>query len=378
MTLPSSALWTKGATHLTIDRAIIWLMAVFLLLGALDRCLGGHFGLADGFSEGIAAMGTLCLSMLGIMCLAPVLARLLRPVLVPLYGLMGADAAIFAGTILANDMGGAALAMELAGTPEAGRFGGLILGSMLGATLVFILPVALGQLRPEERPALAKGILAGIVTIPLGALLGGLAAGFPIAFLLRNLVPVAAIALLLALGLYKWEHATIRAFLLFGRGVGILATAALALAAFQSLTGRTLLPGMLPFEEGLSVVGEIALILAGAFPLVGLLTRALRRPLTALGRRLGINAAAACGLVASLANVIAMLGFFKDMDNRGRVVNVAFAVSAAFVFGDHLGFTAAFDSAMLLPVLVAKLSGGLAAIPVALFLTRPHPETTTL
>lgn len=358
---------------MTLDRAVVWLMAIFLLLGALDRCLGGRLGLSGGFGEGIEAMGTLCLSMLGIMCLAPVLARLLRPVLVPLYGLFGADAAMFAGTILANDMGGAALAMELAATPEAGRFGGLILGSMLGATLVFILPVALGQLRPEDRPALAKGILAGIVTIPAGALAGGLAAGFPVPMLLRNLLPVAALAALLALGICKWERATIHVFLLFGHGVSLLATAGLALAAFSALTGRTLLPGLLPFEEGLGVVGEIALVLAGAFPLVRLLTRLLRRPLERLGRALGINAAAAAGLLASLANVLAMLGLVKDMDERGKVVNIAFATSAAFVFGDHLGFTAAFDAQMLLPVIVGKLAGGLLAIFAALLLTRTRP-----
>ena len=37
---------------------------------------------------------------------------------------------MFAGTLLANDMGGAPLAQELALTQEAGQFGGLIVGSM--------------------------------------------------------------------------------------------------------------------------------------------------------------------------------------------------------------------------------------------------------
>ena len=46
-------------------------------------------------------------------------------------------------------------------------------------------------------------------------------------------------------------------------------------------------------------------------------------------------------------NSIATFGLVKDMDNRGKVVNIAFAVSAAFVFGDHLGFTAGFAPEML-------------------------------
>ena len=58
------------------------------------------------------------------------------------------------------------------------------------------------------------------------------------------------------------------------------------------------------------------------------------------------------------------------MDYRGKVVNIAIAVSAAFVFGDHLGFTAGFAPQMLLPMIVSKLVGGISAVAVALLLTR--------
>ena len=60
----------------------------------------------------------------------------------------------------------------------------------------------------------------------------------------------------------------------------------------------------------------------------------------------------------------------KDMDQRGKVVNIAFAVSAAFVFGDHLGFTAGFAPQMLPAMIAGKLAGGGAAILVALLLTK--------
>ena len=135
-----------------MDNIILWIMAIAMVLGALDRMFGSRLGLGKQFEEGILAIGALSLSMLGILTLAPVLARLLRPVLVPVYGFLGADPAMFAGSILANDMGGAPLAMELAGTRAAGQLGGLIVGSMLGATVVFSIPVALGILQPEDRP----------------------------------------------------------------------------------------------------------------------------------------------------------------------------------------------------------------------------------
>ncbi len=356
---------------------LIYVMAGFAVLGALDRIFGNRFGLGQEFENGILAMGSLAVAMLGIICLAPVLASLLAPVVVPVYSFLGADPAMFAGTILACDMGGAALAQELALTPEAAALGGLLAGSMLGATIVFTIPVALGILREEDRPALAKGILCGIITIPAGLIVGGLVAGFPITMVLRNLIPVAIIAALIALGLWKWEKAMIKGFQVFGKGVIILITVGLAAAIFESLTGIVLIPGLAPLYDGFETVGAIAIVLAGAFPLVYTVTKLLRKPLLALGKRLGINDTAAAGLIASLANSIATFGMVKDMDDRGKVVNIAFAVSAAFVFGDHMGFTAGFDPQMLPAVIAGKLIGGIAAVAVALLLTRKQKSEKT-
>ena len=345
-------------------------MAVFAIAGALDRIFGNHFGLGHEFEEGILAMGSLALAMVGIVSLAPVLAAVLKPIVVPLYGFLGADPAMFAGTILASDMGGGPLAMQLTADPQAALLGGVLTGSMLGATIVFTIPVAMGILQQEDRPAMAKGILCGIVTIPLGILAGGLTAGYPVLMILRNLIPIFLFAGLIALGLWKAENAMVRSFAAFGKFVIVLVTLGLAAAIAEALTGFVLIPGMARISEGFETVGDIAIILAGAFPLVYVLTKLLRKPLMAVGKLLGINDAAAAGLVASLANSIAAFGMVKDMNPRGKVVNIAFAVSAAFVFGDHLGFTAGFAPQMLGPMIVGKLTGGISAVIVALWLTR--------
>ena len=79
---------------------LIWVMAAFAALGALDRILGNRFGIGKEFEEGILAMGSLAMAMAGVITLAPVLAALLRPIVVPVYGFLGADPAMFAGTIL--------------------------------------------------------------------------------------------------------------------------------------------------------------------------------------------------------------------------------------------------------------------------------------
>ena len=349
---------------------LIAVMAAFALLGAIDRIFGNRFGLGQEFENGILSMGALGLSMIGIIAIAPVLAKLLSPVVVPVYRFLGADPAMFAGTILACDMGGAALAQELTADPEAAMLGGILAGSSLGATIVFTIPVAMGILEEKDRPALAKGVLAGVVTVPVGILVGGLVAGFPVIKVLRNLIPIVLIGLVIALGLWKAEKAMIKGFGWFGKGVVALITVGLTAAIVKSLTGLELIPGMVPIEEGFLTVGAIAIVLAGAFPLVWVLTRLLKKPLLTVGKWLGVNDTAAAGLVATLANSIATFERVKDMDNRGKVVNIAFAVSAAFVFGDHMGFTAGFAPEMLPAMIVGKLVGGVTAVAVALLLTR--------
>ncbi len=355
---------------MSFHEILIAIMAVFAVLGAADRILGGRFGLGKEFEDGIQAMGSLALAMVGIVSLAPVLANVLKPVVVPVFSLLGADPAMFAGTILACDMGGGALALEMTDSYDAAMLGGLLTGSMLGATIVFTIPVAMGILREEDRPAMAKGILCGIVTIPIGVLVGGLTAGFGVGMVLRNLIPIVIIALLIVLGLWKAEAAMVRGFDAFGKVVVAVVTIGLAAAIVEALTGFVVIPGMASISEGFATVGTIAIVLAGAFPLVFVITKLLRAPLLRLGKVLGINDTAAAGLIASLANSIATFGMVKDMNERGKVVNIAFAVSAAFVFGDHLGFTAGFAPEMMGAMIVGKLAGGVSAVALALVLTR--------
>lgn len=355
---------------MSFHEVLIDMMAVFALLGGLDRILGGRFGLGSRFEEGILSMGSLALAMVGIVSLAPVLAGILKPIVVPVYRLLGADPAMFAGTVLACDMGGGPLARQLTADPQAADLGGVITGSMLGATVVFTIPVAMGILEEEDRPAMAKGILCGMVAIPFGILAGGLTAGYAFSMVLRNLVPIVLMALLIALGLWRAEKAMVAAFTAFGKILVAVVTVGLSGAIIQALTGFAVIPGLAPISEGFETVGTIAIVLAGAFPLVYVLTRVLNKPLMALGKLLGINEPASAGLIASLANSIATFGMVKDMDDRGKVVNIAFAVPAAFVFGDHLGFTAGFAPELLPAMIVGKLVGGVFAVGVALALTR--------
>ena len=114
--------------------------------------------------------------------------------------------------------------------------------------------------------------------------------------------------------------------------------------------------------------------LAGAFPAVHLIVTFGQKPLAALGKLIGISDTAAGGLIATLANNIAMFEIMKNMDARGKIFNAAFAVSAAFAFGDHLGFTAGVMPDMIAAGIVGKLAAGITAVAVAyLIFARSFP-----
>ncbi|MEG1779555.1 MAG: ethanolamine utilization protein EutH, partial [Oscillospiraceae bacterium] len=106
-------------------------------------------------------------------------------------------------------------------------------------------------------------------------------------------------------------------------------------------------------------------VLIGAFPMVLWITRTFKKPLMKVGQALGMNESGSAGIVASLANNIAMFNIFDGMNDKGKLLNVAFAVSASFVFGDHLGFTAGANPEMIFPVVVGKLTAGITALILA-------------
>lgn len=398
-----------------INQIIMIVMMTFMVIAAIDRILN-QFGGAEGvlgkiglgavgrsfagagaqFEEGFMAMGALGLAMVGVIALAPVLAKILGPVVIPLYEALGASPAMFATTLLANDMGGFFLAKELATSngvvdTAAWLYAGLILGAMMGPTIVFSIPVAIGIIDPKDRRFLAMGVLAGIVTIPLGCIAGGLVAmnsgvtvgGQPVVFTLgmifTNLIPVIIFSVLVALGLWLIPEKMISGFQVFAKILVSLITLGLALAVLKAVIGFDLVPGMdpvfmiagdIPGEvmRAVEVIGYIACVLLGAYPMVFLLTRWFERPLMRIGTLLNINNNAAAGMVATLANNIPMFGMMGKMDDRGKVLNVAFAVSAAFTFGDHLGFTAANMPGMIFAVIVGKLVGGVTALGVAMLI----------
>lgn len=370
---------------LSINSVVMMIMMIFMLVGAIDKIIGNKFGYGEKFDEGLNAIGPLVISMAGVVAVAPILANVIQNTIGGFFTAIGSDPAMLATTILACDMGGYPLATSLAANESIGQYAGLLLGTMMGPTIVFTIPVALGIIKKEDRSYLGAGVLAGMITIPIGCIVGGLVMNamgtgpsgaklsLDIVTQIRLLLPVIVIALLIIAGLWFIPAQMIAGFNVFGQVVTIFITAVTAIAIFEQVTG-VYIPGfeimvddngVSHLNEGLLTCGQIGIVLAGAFPLVKFITDVFGGALKKVGALLGINETASAGMVANLANNIAMFNLMGDMDPKGKLLNVAFAVSAAFVFGDHLGFTAGANQGMVTPVIVGKLVAGITAIIVA-------------
>ncbi|MDR3112833.1 MAG: ethanolamine utilization protein EutH [Endomicrobium sp.] len=356
---------------MNLNDIIVYFMLALMCLAVLDYAFGGKFGLGQKYVNAFTAMGTLAMYMVGTLCCAPVLGKFLEPAIAPFFKFLGADPSMFAGMFIGSDSGAYPLAVSLTQNPAAADFSGLIVASMQGIAITFLIPYLIAVSNKESRPLIAKGILAGISTIPFGCLVGGFYAGYGFIFMIKNLIPSILFSGFVASGLFFFQSAAIKMFLAAGKIMTAFLAITLMAACVQGASGIVFIKGIVPAQEAFAIVGSIIVILVGAFVFVDILAKLLRVPLEKTGQKLKINGSSVKGLLSVLANTIAMAALINDMDDRGKVLNAAFAVSAGFALGDHLAFTAGVNRDMVAPVVIGKLTAGASALLLAILVSRP-------
>ena len=345
-----------------------YIMAAFALLGAVDRIFKNKLGLGKQFEKGLIMFGTLALSMIGMIVLSPAIASLLEPLSNALYASLKIDPSIIPASIFANDMGGAALSLEVSKDSSLGGFNALVVSSMMGATVSFTIPYALSTVEEKQHRWLLLGLLCGIVTVPIGAFVSGLILKIAPLTLLYNLLPLVLFSVLVALGLLFFSKACVKIFRVLGICIKIVVTLGLALGILKFLTGIEVVKGLASLEEGADICLNICVVMTGAFPLLFVISKLLKKPLSALAHRLSINENSALGFVSTFATSVSTFEAMGEMDDKGAMLNSAFAVSASFVLADHLAFTLAFDSRYLPAVMIGKLVSGILALATALLI----------
>lgn len=340
----------------------------FSILGAIDCMLNNKFGLGKEWERGFHLMGTLSLSMIGMIVLAPFISHILSPVLTVVAEKIAFYPSIIAGSLLANDMGGATLAMGLANNQEIGYFNGLVVASMMGCTISFTLPFVMGVVEKRQHRLVLIGLMCGIIAIPIGCFVAGIVAGISLPTLIIDLIPLVVLAVILSIGLMRIPETCIKIFFVFGAVIKIIILIGMVIGIITFLTGYEILPYTAPIEEGALIVFHAVIVMTGAFPLLHIIGKMLRRPLATFARVSGMNDISTLGFMASLATSVTTFSMMKNMDDKGVVLNSAFAVSGAFVFAGHLAFTLSVRADFLASMIIGKLTAGIIAVIIAWFM----------
>ncbi|MBQ2701043.1 MAG: ethanolamine utilization protein EutH [Clostridia bacterium] len=345
--------------------AIAVILLVFSLFGALDRIIGNHFGLGKEFEKGFDLMGSLCLSMIGMLVMTPWLAQVLEPALQWIWNHLKIDPSMITSMIFCGDCGGAPLATEVAMDPQMGRFTGLVVSSMMGMTITFTIAFGLTVVKPDRHEPMLLGMLVGVLTIPVGCIVAGLMMQIPVGQLLYNMLPLLFFSLIIGVGLVLAPKLCTKVFNGLGIAMKALITVGIALGLIQYVTGYEVIEGLMPFNEAIGYCIAAAVALTGALPLLSIISRLGHKQISALSRKLKINDMAAKGFLSCLASGFTVIEAMNEMDEKGIMLNAAFAISAAFVFADHLAFTLAYDAPVLPAMIVGKLISGLCALVTA-------------
>lgn len=385
-----------------IGNYVLYVIMFCAVLGAFAAIRDSEKGLGREFMEGIHATGHIFVPAAGIMASIPYLTVLIESVFGPFFDALNADPALAATMIIASDMGGYHLAAALTESKEA-LIMALITGFMGGATIVFSIPMGLAMLDKRDHKYMALGIMSGILSIPVGVLIASVVlmlsnpavrevvatngeATYQLAMSLggifANLLPIIVFVVALAAGLRFLPDLMIKGFIAFGRGLDAMIKLVLVFSIVEYFTGFfTVIFGGWGFHpiiadaedqtRALETAGYIGIMLAGAFPMVYLLRKYLGGPLEALGGKVGLSAVGSAGMLATIANILAMFRLVRFMPPKDKVINIAFGVCAAFLLGDHLSFTANFQPTIILPVLIGKILAGFTAVGLAYWLSVP-------
>ncbi|WP_321366254.1 ethanolamine utilization protein EutH [uncultured Celeribacter sp.] len=391
----------------SIGTYVIYTIMICAVIGAVASIIDNESPLGKEFNSGLHSIGHIFIPVAGIMAAIPYLSAFISSVVGPLFQAVNADPAMAATTIIAVDMGGYQLAETLSQSKE-GWILASITGFMAGATIIFSIPVGLAMLDKEDHQYMAVGVMCGVLSIPIGVLVSCVAmalmdvsirpdinasgeATYQLALnaaqVLGDIAPLVIFCILLATCLKLFPELMIKLFLGFGRLMYAAITLVLVFSIVEYFTGFFSkvfgVWGFAPIiadEEdqfrALEIAGYIGIMLSGAFPMVYLMNRFLQRPMQWVGDRLGLSSAGTAGLLAAAANVLAMFRLVKDMPPRDKILVISFAVCGAFMFGDHLAFSANFQPTIILPLLMGKLMGGMAGFVIAMWIQKTSGQST--
>ena len=123
--------------------------------------------------------------------------------------------------------------------------------------------------------------------------------------------------------------------------------------------------------RALENAGYIALMLAGAYPMIYLIDKYFGKALQKLGSFFGFTTTGSIGIFATCAEQIAMFGIVKKMIPEDKVKVIALSVCGSWLLGAHISITANFQPSLLAIILIGKCIGAVVAVLIAMWIAVP-------
>lgn len=312
-----------------IGTLITYLMMACCVVGGISYIVNDQSELGRAFQDGLHAMANMFIPICGLMASVPFLKVFISKVFGPVFALFGGDPVVAAAIIMPPDCGSFALATEIG--QSADLFPVIIaIGFMCASTIAFNVPIGLSMLDKGDHKYLALGTMSGFLSVPFGVFITSVIVMFTHPAIRSTFSSVGEPdhVVMLTLGMLLLQHDPLVVIcVLLAPGAEVLSQRdGQGLHGVWKADDRRPHPGgglhpqhytglftdilgigwgfdpILADEENtfraVELLGTIAMMLTGAFPMVTLIRRYLGKPLEKLGRLAGLEASGSVGLVA--------------------------------------------------------------------------------
>lgn len=386
-----------------IGKIVLYIIMACCGIGAVATIVKEDSELARSFNDGIRAMASLFLPIVGLMVSVPYLVIGVEKYFGNFFRAIGADPAIAAAILIPSDCGGYALFLALAQSPEIVVIA-LTVAIMTASTVSFNIPVGLSIIKKEDYPYLALGAMSGFLAIPFGVFITCLIIMItnpairtdftttgPAEYVLHmdmgtvliNILPIFIFCVILAILLKMFPRGMIKGFTIFGRTLLSVLTLIAAASIIEHYTGFfTWIFGGWGFDpiladkkqqfRAIELLGSIAMMLTGAFPMVYLIRKFFGKGLAKIGKLAGLDDVGSAGVLAAMANAVALFNMVSDMKPTDKVLCIAFTVCAGYSLGDWIAFNVNFQPNLVIPVFVGQLCGGIIGVFIAKLIAIPQ------
>jgi len=343
----------------------------FAILGFVDKAIGGKLGLEQELDIGLANMGTVSVYIIGINCLAVTLVERNVDTISNFTNIFPIDPSILIGCLLAPDLGAVPIALGITDDKLMGYFSGVIVAGCLGQFTSFQLPVIFNMLDTATKPKMIKGFIYGLTAVPFSLMAGGLVIGIAPLKLIFNISIITIICLILLAGLLKRPAGTEKILLVFSNIIKSACQILFIVVFVGIFIPAVSIAPMDIILDALLLILRMIIIICGGLVLVKIITGFFGKELEKVALLLGIDKLSVVGILLNIINTLTVVSKFKDMDDKGVIINGAISVGTSYLLGGQMAFVLFLaPSKVFYGYIVSKLTAGFVGVLIALFFSR--------